>query len=430
METGSRYRPRVSRETRLLLTAGVIAVAALWLLARIRFPDRPVTPNPVPSVLSQLASGPRYDDLAGEIAQLHARLQPLLLRLDAPSGAVGASPTFLRTTAIRLRDNLAVAVVPSGSNQALGDAATILVRDRASGLAVVRVVTTVSTYPPLVAWTPRQPQQSRYLFASDVSLDGMALRPVFVGSLDPLDSPLWSEQIWAVPARTDLAAGSLLFTSSAEFAGVVISHRGGLGIVPGAAVVAEAERLLTTPPGPPGTLGVEVQGLTPAMASLTGAAVGVVVAWVDADGAASEELRVGDVIEELDGRALATREHWDVRMARLSAGETLRLRQRRHGELREITVVALPSAAPDANRSLGLTLQTRSTIGAEVVRVDERTAADRAGLAVGDVITLVGDISAPTPAQVVRSYNSIAQGERVMIAITRGDAHIVTVLER
>jgi S1-C subfamily serine protease len=166
------------------------------------------------------------------------------------------------------------------------------------------------------------------------------------------------------------------------------------------------------------------------MASLTGAAVGVVVAWVDADGAASEELRVGDVIEELDGRALATREHWDVRMARLSAGETLRLRQRRHGELREITVVALPSAAPDANRSLGLTLQTRSTIGAEVVRVDERTAADRAGLAVGDVITLVGDISAPTPAQVVRSYNSIAQGERLMVAITRGDAHIVTVLER
>jgi hypothetical protein len=84
METNSPYRPRVSRETRLLLTAGVMAVAALWLLARIRFPERPVTPNPVPSVLSQLASGPKYDDLAGEIAQLHARLQPSLLALDVP----------------------------------------------------------------------------------------------------------------------------------------------------------------------------------------------------------------------------------------------------------------------------------------------------------------------------------------------------------
>jgi hypothetical protein len=381
-------------------------------------------------VLSQLASGPRYDDLAGEIAQLQARLQPLLLRLDAPSAAFSASPTFLRTTAIRLRDNLAVAVVPPGFNQALRDAATILVRDRASGLAVVRVATPVSTSPPLVAWTPRQPQQSRYLFASDTSLDGLALRPVFVGSLDPVDSPLWSERIWTVPVRADLAAGSLLFTSSAEFAGVAVSHRGGLGIVPGPTVVAEAERLLATPPGPPGTIGIEVQGLTAAMASLTGAAVGVVVTWVDADAAAGEELRVGDVIEEVDGRALQTREHWDVRMARLSAGETIGLRLRRRSELREITVVAIPSAAPDAIRSLGLTLQTRSRIGAEVVRVDPRTAADHAGLAVGDVITLVGDISAPTPAQVVRSYNSIAQGERVMVAITRGDAHIVTVLER
>jgi hypothetical protein len=56
MEGGSHYRPRVSRETRLLLAAGVMAVAALWLLARIRFPERPVSPNPVPSVLSQLTS--------------------------------------------------------------------------------------------------------------------------------------------------------------------------------------------------------------------------------------------------------------------------------------------------------------------------------------------------------------------------------------
>ena len=89
METSSPYRPRVSRETRLLLTAGVMAVAALWLLARIRFPERPVTPNPVPSVLSQLASGPTYDDLAREIAQLHARLQSSLLARDVPSALGG-----------------------------------------------------------------------------------------------------------------------------------------------------------------------------------------------------------------------------------------------------------------------------------------------------------------------------------------------------
>ena len=96
METSSPYRPRVSRETRLLLIAGVTAVAALWLLARIRFPERPATPNPVPSVLSQLASGPKYDDLAGEIAQLHARLQPSAERPRLEACAAGS--TLIGTT--------------------------------------------------------------------------------------------------------------------------------------------------------------------------------------------------------------------------------------------------------------------------------------------------------------------------------------------
>jgi hypothetical protein len=108
MEIGSPYRPRVSRETRLLLIAGVMSVAALWLLARIRFPERPVSPNPVPSVLSQLTSGANHDDLAGEIARLHARLQPSLVALSAPSAVVAVRPTSLRTVAIRLRDDVAV----------------------------------------------------------------------------------------------------------------------------------------------------------------------------------------------------------------------------------------------------------------------------------------------------------------------------------
>jgi hypothetical protein len=429
METRSPYRPRVSRETRLLLTAGVMAVAALWLLARIRFPERPVTPNPVPSVLSQLASGPKYDDLAGEIAQLHARLQPSLLALDDPSAVLRSPQTSPRTTAIRLRDDLAVTLVPSGSNRERRNDATILVRDAASGLAVVRVPIPVPTSPP-VPWAPRQPQPSRYLVASDVSPEGVSLRPVFVGSLDPVDSPLWSEPVWAVPGRTDLAPGSFLFTSSAELAGLVIAHGGGLAIVPGGTVLAEAERLLATPPGPAGAIGIEVQDLTPPVASVTGAPVGVVVTWVDADGAGREQLMAGDVIEAVDGRALATRQHWDVRVARLSVGETLSLRVRRRGEIHEVALVANAPAAQPASRSLGLTLRARTKIGAEVVRIERRSAADRAGLALGDVITLVADVSAPTPAQVMRSYTSIGQGERVIVAVTRGDAHFVTTLER
>lgn len=429
MEPTSPYRPRVSRETRLLLTTGVLAVAALWLLARIRFQELPVTPNPVPSVLSQLASGPKYDDLAAEIAQLQARLEPSLLALDVPSAVGGSPQTSRRIAALRLRDDLAVTLVPAGSNPELWNDAHVLGRDRASGLLVVRVTRQVPASPP-VPWTTRHVQQPRYLAASDVSPQGASLRPVFVGSLDPIDSLLWPDPIWAVPGRSDLAPGSFVFTNNAELVGLVIAREGELAIVPGGTVLVEADRLLDTRQGPPGTVGVEVQALTEPVASVTGAPVGMVVTRVEQDGAATGQLTVGDVIEALDGRTLATRQQWDVRVARLSVGETLTLRVRRRGELREVALVASAPAAQPASRSLGLTLRGRTRIGAEVVRVERASAADRAGLTVGDVITLVADVHAPTPAQVTRSFASLRDGQRVMVAVTRGDAHFVTTMER
>ena len=429
MEPSNPYRPRVSRETRSLLTAGLVAVAALWLLARIRFPERPVTPNPVPSVLSQLASGPKYDDLANEIAQLRARLQPSLLALDAPSADPGGVATSHLAAGVRLRDDLVVTFIPSASDRDRWNDVSILGVDAASGVAVVRLPNIAPTTPP-VPWTRRLPHQSRYVVATDVSPEGVSLRPVFVGSLDEVDTPLWAEPVWAVPRRTDLAPGSFLFTSGGELVGLVIAHAGRLAIVPGETVLAEAERLIAAPPGPPGTIGIEVQDLTPPVASVTGAAIGAVVTWVDANGAARDHVMAGDVIEAIDGRMLAARQHWDVRVARLTAGETLRVRVNRRGEIREPALVATAAAPPPANRSLGLTLRGQSKVGAAVVRIERGSAADRAGLAPGDVIRLVGDVSAPTPAQVVGAFSAIGPGARVLVAVTRGDNHFVTTLDR
>jgi hypothetical protein len=428
MQPSSPYRPRVSRETRSLLTAAVMAVAALWLLARVRFPERPVTANPVPSVLSQLASGPKYDDLAGEIAQLHARLQPSLIALDGPStlGSPQASP---RVAALRLRDDLAVTLIPPGPNRETPNGASILARDAASGLAVVRVPAPLPAPLP-VPWTPRQPQQSRYLVASAASPEGVSLRPVFAASLDPIESPLWSDPLWLVPGRPDLVPGSFLFTSTAELAGLVIAYRGGLAIVPGGTVLSEAERLLAAPPGPAGVIGIEVQALTTPVASVTGASGGVVVTWVDPAGAGRQQLMAGDVIEAAGGGALATRHHWDVRVARLTVGETLNLRVRRRGNVRDVALVATAPVTRPANRSLGLTLRARPKIGAEVVRIEPGSAAHRAGLTLGDVITLIADVPAPTPAQVTRSFTSASPGQHVMVAVTRGEAHFVTTVER
>ncbi len=426
MEPNTPYRPRVSRETRLLLTAGVLAIAALWLLARFRFRDLPVTPNPIPAVISQLTSGPKYDDLAAEIVQLQTRLEPSLLSLGPPSAALGSRQTSHRIAALRFRDDMAVTLLPTGPILSEAD---LLASDPASGLAVVRVPSHVPVSLP-VPWMPRRLQRPRYFIASDVSPKGVSLRPAFVGSLDPMDSPLWSEALWTVRASSDLMPGSFLFTSNAELVGLVIAYGVERAIVPGATLLAEADRLLERPKAPAGAIGVEVQALTEPVASVTGAPGGVVVTWVERAGAATGRLMVGDVIEALDGRTLATRQWWDVRIARLSVGETLTLRVRRRGEVQEVALVATAVSAPPAGRSLGLTLRGRTRIGAEVIRVERASAADRAGLTVGDVITLVADVHAPTPAQVTQSFASVREGQRVMVAVTRGDTHFVTTLER
>ena len=46
------------------------------------------------------------------------------------------------------------------------------------------------------------------------------------------------------------------------------------------------------------------------------------------------------------------------------------------------------------------------------------------------MITLVADVSAPTASQVLSSYAAMRQGDRLIVAVTRADAHFVTTLAR
>jgi len=419
MQPARPYRPKVSRETRLLLTAAAVAIAVLWLLARVRFQGLPDAPNPIPAVFSQLASPPRYDDLAGQLAQIQSRVQPSLLALDAPAP---------RRVAIKLRDDIVVSHLgPASPARSLQDT-TVLAHDPASGVVVASSMSAAAMSLPL-PWTPRRLQQPRYFFATRVNAAGVSLYPIFIGSLAAAETPLWTEPVWTAPPGTPLVPGSWLFTTDAELAGLVVTHDGAAVIVPIALVLAEAERLLSIPPGSSGVLGVEVQALTPPIAALTNASAGVVVTAVDAAGPGEGQVRAGDVIESVGGVPVPTLQHWRVRVARVSAGESLALRVRRGGESRDVTLVAVAPAPPPSSPLLGLGLRA-APAGAEVVRVDRGSAADRAGLAVGDVITLIADVEAPSPAQVLRAFDLTDDGRRVLIAVTRGDAHFVAALER
>jgi S1-C subfamily serine protease len=431
MDLSRPHRPRISRETRLLLVTAILAVAALWVLARVRFPDRPAAPNPVQPFLTQLTARPTFGDLAEEISQLQPRLEPLLFLADgAPraGGAAPGSPHDLRL-ALRIRDDLA-AVLLDGADRTAGTDMRQHVAgfDPASHLAIVRVPGPPA--PPPVPWRPAEPRRPRYLIATDISTTAPSLRPVFVGSLEPIASPVWGGQIWLAPAHATLVPGSFVFTSDGLLAGLVVQHDGGRAIVPGEVLLAEAERLVIPIAGPPGDLGVTVQALTPPVSRATGAASGVVVTWVDPSGPSAEALAAGDVIEAADDVEMPTPLHWDTRTSRLTAGETIAVRVRRGGELAEVPLTAARASSVAATASLGLTLRAVPGAGSEVVRVEPGSVAESAGLAAGDLLTRVGGAAAPSPAAIRAAFDATLNGEAVLVAVTRADTHHVTALEK
>jgi hypothetical protein len=407
------YRPRVSRETRLLLSTAFIAVVALWVLARVRFPDSPPPQNPVQPLLSQLTPRRIFADLASEIAALRPRLDPMIVR--GPD----------RTSGLRVRDDVAVVWLDPKQDDGLSDAESLLVRDPASGLSLVRVESSPASPAPL--WAP-EAGGPRYFIASDTSRAGVALRPVYVSLLAPADNPRWPGEEWRIISQSDLASGSWLFTADAALAGLVVDDHDGRVLVPAATVLAEADRLLSRPATMHGYVGIEVQPLAAALSRATGATSGLVVTWVDPRGPAAGVLHAGDVIEAAYGEPLPTLDHWAVRIARLGVGQTITISVRRAGEPREVAVVA-SAAGPHGPAMLGLTLRAVPGIGVEIVRVEPRSSADRSGLLAGDVITRADGTDAPTAAQIRRSFES-KDPRPVIVAFTRGASRQVTALEK
>jgi hypothetical protein len=421
MSTSNILRSRVSRETRQLLIAALVAVVALWLLARIRFPGAPATPNPIPSLLSQLSVAPRFANLAGEIADLQARLSSSWLAVPVAGADEIAESGPRSVTAMRLQNNVALMLLRGGDR--LMTQEDLIGIDRVTGLAIVRVDgDPAGTDVP--RWTPPTLDSPRYLMATVGTPAGVSLRPVLVGSLHEIRSAAWPGPIWSMPEGTDLTPSAFVFTTSGEIAGLVVREPSGLAIVPWDIVLAEATRIGDRGRAPVADLGIEVRPLTPALARATGATQGVVVAWVDPRGPAGKQLAVGDVIESLNGQTVALTRDWEVASSRLVAGDA-KMGVRRRGQVIVLPLTLPAAAASTATPSLGLRMRDVPGVGATVVRIDPRSAGSAARLQEGDVITLAGDITAPTGAQIGDAFRTAGKGEAIMLAITRGRTHLV-----
>lgn len=415
-------RRRISRETRQLLTAAFLALVALWALARIRYPAGPATPNPIPSLLS-LAPMPRFSNLAGEIEDLQNRLSPfwLVTQVSVSSGDGNARVRSL--AALRLRDDAAVVLL--ADNARLSDNDAVIAADSASGLTLFRAREAASDSVP-APWTPPDLASPHYLMATSASPAGISLSPVLVGSLFPVRSAAWSGPIWVVPEGTYLETGAFLFTTSGELAGVAALEPEGTVIVPGDVVIADSMRLLERGSASVVDVPIEVQPLTPALAKATGARTGVVVAWVDPEGTASA-LKVGDVIEAVDGQPAASVREWDILTRRLStAGVNLRVWRR--GSIIDLPL-SLPAPETEAPApAIGMSMRELPGVGSSVLEVVRGSPADRARLLAGDVITLADGTSAPTPEHIRNAFAAARAGEPILIALTRGRSHLVVAL--
>ena len=407
-----------------------MAVLTLWVLARVRFPERPAAPNPVPPILDQLTGPPTFAELAARVGELRGRLSDSLVTLVSVRNDTRASEggSVQRSVGLRIRDDLAVTVLAPTTRRAGAAPPGIVAEDRASGLMLVE--TAMKTRPQLpIFWSPRDLQQPRYLLASSAAPEDISLQPTFIGSLAPIETPQWAGSVWALPMDAAVSPGALLFTEQGELVGVVVQSDAGPAIVPARVLLAAAERLLDSPPKAAAELGVDVETLTARLAAATGAQAGVVVAWVDPAGIAAPLLRVGDVIETVNDVAITNAEQWRVRATRVGDGDTLNLRVVRGGALR---VVQLLVRAPSAENAafLGLGMRRVVRVGTEVTRVVHGSASEAAGIVTGDLITAIGNISAPTPAQIASAFEGTDSGKLVIVAVQRNGAHRVMALQR
>jgi hypothetical protein len=407
------YRPRVARETRRLLTALLVAILAIWILARIRFPEEQATPNPVGPLLGQLSPRYRFADLASDLTTAQSRIAAVLQPLPTPPYA-----------ALRLPGG--VGLVMLAPDDELPDT---IARDRASGLAVVRLEGDEVVAAPAV-WIPERLDQARYLLAASPGGSRVFAKPVLVNALDEGPSPLWPDRVWTVRGDVELPHGSFVFTGEALLAGLAVEIHGVRMLVPASTVLAEASRLLAaTGGGAPGSLGIDVAELTPALARATAAAGGVIVSHVDPRGPAAATLSVGDVIETVDGAPVRTWADWQARTGRVIEGQSVMAGVRRQGASRDVALVAGPTAGAAPAGGLGLSLR-RSDAGAEVMGVDPGTAAAAAGLLTGDVVVQFGAVRAPSPAAIRQAFAALPAGGAIVAGIARGTAHHVVALEK
>ena len=199
-----------------------------------------------------------------------------------------------------------------------------------------------------------------------------------------------------------------------------------------------------------GWLGVEIQSVTPEIASSLGIkdAKGAIVAGVVPNGpAAKAGFEQGDIVTAMDGKPVEDNRDLTRRVATIVAGKTTSFQVNRQGKAMEIKVLigsrpdsqvasaapAQPNAGPSVASAMGLGLSSLtpearksfnladSLNGVVITKVDPNSDAADKGLQPGDVVLKIGGRTVKTPQDVQSGVAEAQKGGRksVLLLVAR-----------
>ena len=416
------------RETRLLLATIAVSVGMLLLLARFRFPEEAArqTVEPAPAPLERLAARATYDELAGIMADLERRILPAVVTLG---GQGDGAPMYV--PAIRMTPDRAVGLMPGEwrvTAAQFTQVPTILLRDAVRGLVVIEPPPDGNAAPAVPATAGRP--GPRYVAVVEAAAGAPAVRPVYVGRIDPVTDPRWSDPLLSVSAvQQTISPGAAVFSLEGAFIGLATVAGGRVTIVPAATL----RNAVVSAPAASATradLPLDVQPLTADLAKAAGATEGVMVSYVKDP---ALPIQTGDVIQAIDGRKVTSVGGYQAVVQSRTPGEPVKLEivRRGTGQVVAVTPVAADIAPSAAGKTaFGAALRPVPDIGVEVVTVEPGAPAHRAGIRRGDLIIAIDGVERPEPAAVIRQFRAASAGTSLLLTIRRNGNHRVVAMEK
>jgi serine protease Do len=199
-------------------------------------------------------------------------------------------------------------------------------------------------------------------------------------------------------------------------------------------------------------LGVQIQSLTPELAKSYGLpnTSGALVAEVMPNSPAAQAgIQSGDVLTRFDGKPVESSSSLPILVSLTESGKTVNVEVWRNGHSQNIRVqleahgdkqqiagngdrqgtgfgLSLRPLTPGLRQELGVD----ATSGAVIADVANNSAAARAGLRAGDVVTEVNGKPVSDASELAKTLKQLAPGQIVRLKVARGDGKLFVALEK